>query len=259
MDRLRRYGVNPYNIAVIHGGPGAPGEVAPIAKELSDEYGILEPFQTEESIDRQILELKNILDKNASFPITLIGHSWGAWLSYIFAAKYPKLVKKLIIIGSGCYEAKYLSIMNDKRVNRLTKEENVKVESLFKTLNDINSKDKKEVLEEFGKLMSKSDSFSPIVIENEAIDFYPEVFKKCMDDINNIRNNGELLNMGYRIKCPVVAIHGEYDSHPYEGVKEPLSKVIEDFKFILLDKCGHSPWNETFAKGKFYEIIRREI
>ena len=259
MDNLRRYGTKPYNIAVIHGGPGAPGEVAPIARELSDEYGILEPFQTEASIDGQILELKNILDNNASFPVTLIGHSWGAWLSYIFAAKYPKLIKKLIIIGSGCYEEKYLSIMNNKRVNRLTEEENMKAESLFKELNDINCEGKKEILEEFGKLMSKSDLFSPITIENEAIDFYPEVFKKCMDEVNHIRENEELLNMGYKIKCPVVAIHGEYDSHPYEGVKEPLSKVVKNFKFILLDKCGHSPWNETFAKGKFYEILRGEI
>ena len=31
--------------------------------------------------------------------------------------------------------------------------------------------------------------------------------------------------MGRKIKCPVVAIHGDYDPHLAEGVREPLSRV----------------------------------
>jgi len=54
-------------------------------------------------------------------------------------------------------------------------------------------------------------------------------------------------------------IHGDYDSHPYEGVEEPLSKYVEDFKFILLKKCGHKPWIEKHAMDEFYAIIKREL
>lgn len=57
----------------------------------------------------------------------------------------------------------------------------------------------------------------------------------------------------------MVAIHGEYDSHSWEGVKKPLSKVIENFKFILLENCGHTPWNEIYAKDVFYEILFQEL
>mgnify|MGYP001123742900 CR=1 FL=1 len=46
MENPRRYGDAPYNIVVIHGGPGAPGEMAPVAKDLPLDYGVLEPFQT---------------------------------------------------------------------------------------------------------------------------------------------------------------------------------------------------------------------
>ncbi|MHA2061833.1 MAG: alpha/beta fold hydrolase, partial [Candidatus Sifarchaeia archaeon] len=35
MKNLRIYGNKPFNIAVLHGGPGAPGEMAPVARELS--------------------------------------------------------------------------------------------------------------------------------------------------------------------------------------------------------------------------------
>ncbi|MHA1167837.1 MAG: alpha/beta fold hydrolase, partial [Candidatus Hodarchaeales archaeon] len=35
MKLLRKHGKPPYSIAVIHGGPGAGGEMAPVAIELS--------------------------------------------------------------------------------------------------------------------------------------------------------------------------------------------------------------------------------
>ena len=101
MNNVRKYGVSPFRIAVIHGRPGAAGEVEPIARKLSKMQGILEPIQTSKTFDGQIEELRLVLEQTATLPVVLIGHSWGAWLSYIVAAKYPSLVRKLIMIGSG--------------------------------------------------------------------------------------------------------------------------------------------------------------
>lgn len=259
MINIRKYGSNPYSIAVIHGGPGAPGGMAPVAKKLSKKYGVLEPMQSEDSIDGQVSELKELLERNGEFPVILIGHSWGAWLSYIFASRYPNLVNKIILVGSGSFEDNYISSMNSKRENRLTDEENLRVGVLFQLLNEPNNPNKKEVFREFGELMTKADSFSPICIEDESLDFQPEVFQNCMKEINKLRSSGELLDLGKGIKCPVIAIHGEYDSHSFEGVGKPLSRVIKNFKFILLKDCGHSPWSEVYAKDKFYEIIFEEL
>ncbi len=33
MKNLKVYGKPPFNVAVIHGGPGAPGEMAPMARD----------------------------------------------------------------------------------------------------------------------------------------------------------------------------------------------------------------------------------
>lgn len=46
MDNLRIYGKSPFKVAVIHGGPGATGEMAPLAHQLSSKRGVLEPLQT---------------------------------------------------------------------------------------------------------------------------------------------------------------------------------------------------------------------
>lgn len=40
MTNPRIYGKAPYSIVVIHGGPGAPGQVAPVARELSENFGV---------------------------------------------------------------------------------------------------------------------------------------------------------------------------------------------------------------------------
>ena len=101
MENLRIYGIKPFNVAVIHGGPGAPGEMSPVAREISCIGGILEPLQTVSTVEGQVEELKIILENCGNPPLILIGYSWGAWLSYIMAANHPLLVKKLILISSG--------------------------------------------------------------------------------------------------------------------------------------------------------------
>ena len=78
-------------------------------------------------------------------------------------------------------------------------------------------------------------------------------------DAEALRTSGELLALGKRIDCPVVAIHGDYDPHPADGIRKPLSSVLEDFRFILLDNCGHYPWNERQARDAFYEVLRDEL
>jgi pimeloyl-ACP methyl ester carboxylesterase len=57
----------------------------------------------------------------------------------------------------------------------------------------------------------------------------------------------------------VIAIHGDYDPHPAEGVQKPLSSVLRDFRFVLLEKCGHTPWLERQARESFYHILKEEI
>ncbi len=93
MENSRKYGKKPFKVAVVHGGPGAPGEMAPVARELSADRGVLEPLQTATIIEGQVRELKVILEKNGDIPVMLIGFSWGAWLSFILTAQYPALVK----------------------------------------------------------------------------------------------------------------------------------------------------------------------
>lgn len=73
MRPVRKWGHGPYSLAVIHGGPGAPGEVEPVARELSALKGVLEPFQTETTLEGQVQELRSVLLEHGKTPVTLVG------------------------------------------------------------------------------------------------------------------------------------------------------------------------------------------
>lgn len=267
MSNQRIYGVQPFKFAVIHGGPGASGEMAPVARELYSNKetpgGILEPLQTADFLEGQIVELKDILEKYGSLPVMLIGFSWGAMLSFIFAARYPKLVEKLILVGSSPFEEKYAENIMSIRINRLEKEElkiYLYLSELLNSPSDETPKVKKNLAFcSLGKLISKVDAYDPLPYEEELLERDYEIFSNLWQEASELRKTGKLLKLGKEIQCPVIAIHGSYDPHPYEGIKEPLSQVLTDFRFILLQKCGHKPWIETGAKEEFYRILMKEI
>lgn len=76
METFRKYGSDPYRIVVSHGGPGAVGSVAPIARKLGQTRGVLEPLQTATTLDGQMEELRLVVEHNATPPAIFIGHSW---------------------------------------------------------------------------------------------------------------------------------------------------------------------------------------
>jgi len=259
MMNVRIYGNAPYEVVVIHGGPGAPGEMAPVARELAKNHGVMEPLQTASTLQGQVHELAATLERNAHLPATLIGHSWGAMLSYALAAQHPLLVKTLILVSCGVFEDKYAEHITGTRLSRLTEGEMRAVDSLSRTLDDPNATQKNQAFAALSKYISKADSYDPLPSESDIIECQYDIYLSVWKDAQEMRTSGRLIALGRQIRCPVVAIHGDYDPHPAAGVRVPLSSVLKDFRFILLEKCGHYPWLERAAIERFYGILEEEL
>jgi len=259
MENLRKYGKTPFSTVVIHGGPGAAGEMGPVAHELASGWGVLEPIQTALSLEGQVVELITVLENNGDLPVTLIGFSWGAWLSFIVAARNPAIIKKLILVGSGPYEEKYAVKIQETRLNRLSEEERTEFESIFRTLDDPATEEKDKAFARLGALASKTDAYDPEIDKSEKIDSQADIFQSVWSEAAKLRSSGKLLKLGNDIKCPVVAIHGDYDPHPAEGVQRPLSIILKSFRFILLKNCGHKPWIERQARDEFFRILKEQL
>jgi pimeloyl-ACP methyl ester carboxylesterase len=258
MQNLRIYGSPPYRVALLHGGPGAPGYMAPVARELASDRGILEPLQTADSISGQIEELRTLLVQHATLPVTLVGSSWGAMLGFIFAAHYPALVGKLILVGSGVYEDRYAANIHATRLSRLTPDEQAQADAWTAALADPAS-DKNALLAQLGALWTKTDAYAPLTLESEVLEHQYELHCRVWDEAAALRRTGRLLELGRQIECPVLAIHGDHDPHPEQGVREPLATVLKAFRFVLLPRCGHLPWLEQHARARFYSLLRAEL
>lgn len=166
MANFRKYGNGPFRVAVIHGGPGDAGSAAPIARKLGETRGALESIQTAKTLDGQVEELRQVVEQNATTPVAFIGHSWGAWLSSLVTAKYPELVRKLILVGSGPFEEQYVPLIAKNRLRRLSQEEQEEYLHLVEMLNKSKAPESTVSLSRLGEL-DKADSYDPIEMSED--------------------------------------------------------------------------------------------
>ncbi len=257
MIQFRKHGAAPFHTVMLHGGPGAPGSMQQPAVALSHKMGILEPLLHSTSVKGQMEELYEIINLQANTPVKLAGHSWGAWLAWLFAARYPLITEKIILIGAGSFDEKYNVNLMDIRLNRLSEKEKSEAMILAALVNQ--GRASAAEFRRFGELMSEADSYDCEKDAMEPLRFYPEVYHAVWNEAAKMRKKGLLLAAGEQINCPVVAIHGLDDPHPAEGVEKPLRQILQHFRFAGLEKCGHYPWKEKFAKERFYEIMEKEL
>lgn len=253
---IRLYGEKPYRAAVLHGGPGALGSVACIARELSAHFGVLEPLQSEYTITGLIEELQQQLTDLSEQPLTLIGHSWGAWLAILYAVRYPEMAKSLVLVGCAPFDADDVPQILQRRLKNLTAEEGKRFRELLCLLEQ--EQDQQKNLARLGKLAVKADNYAPIEPEGYQKDLFPEdgkMYTAIWGEAAALRENGTLQEQLRSIRCPILVIQGEQDPHPMEGVTKPFDRRGVSYQKKLLPQCGHSPFLERFAKDEFYATV----
>jgi pimeloyl-ACP methyl ester carboxylesterase len=259
MESLRKYGNPPYTIVLIHGGPGACGEMRPVGEKLAKYFGVLEPLNRALTIDGQINELIECIKECRNTKPVLVGFSWGAWLGILLVAMYPERVRKLILIGCGPLEQHYAKLVYDTRIGRM----HVKVRNEFIDLlagierNTIS--DLKAAFIRLSQIVSLSDGYDPFSEDDAGIEFSSDVFASVWKEAAELRKKGRLLSSIDKIQCPVVVIHGNYDPHPIEGVSKPLKNSKCDFQLEILKQCGHKPWIEKKAEKEFYQVLHKHL
>jgi pimeloyl-ACP methyl ester carboxylesterase len=160
-------------------------------------------------------------------------------------------------VSSPPFTEKYAPQIMETRLSHLSAEERQEALSLLSAIYSGSAKGNS--FARFGDLMEKADSFAPLPHDDEILPCSPVIYQQVWAEAGKMRSSGELLRLAEKIQCPAVAIHGDYDPHPAAGVKEPLARILQDFRFIPLANCGHHPWYEREAKDNFYAELKREI
>lgn len=259
---IRTYGEPPYNVAVIHGGPGDLGSLSPVARQLSQITGVIEPIQSKHTVDELVAELDEQLNSVTEQPLILIGHSWGAWLVILYAARYPQKVKHIVLIGSGPFEERFVPMIQARRMAKLSKEETHLFNQLILQLSDEALDNKDELMNRLGKLVEKTDNYQIDFDVEESTERLPadgQMYSGVWPEAAKMRSEGKLIAALKKITCPITIIQGSEDPHPIEGLTEPLANNDIQFQHYLLPFCGHSPFKEKLARQPFYDILNQLI
>ena len=253
-DMVRLYGNTPYTAVLVHGGPGAIGSLKRFAEELSEAFniGVVEAIQSKYTIAELVEELHNQIYDNCSWPVALIGHSWGAWLVSLYAEKHPEMVDNIILVGSGPLEDKYVAEIGLRRSQNLSDED---AEIFYRLIhNQATDAD----MERIPAVFEKSDNYCLVNRELHRADRTDsEMHNAIWSEAAKFRTSGELLALFKRIQSKIYLIQGELDPHPAQGVIIPLQECGVHCESYVLEKCGHSPFMEKYAKDEFYSILKR--
>ena len=254
---IRTHGKPPFTTVFIHGGPGAQNSLLSIAHDLGKYIGVLEPVQTGYNIPELLEELNEHIYSFVVRPVTLVGHSWGAWLAMLYATQHSEIVKALVLVGCAPFEDKYTAQITTRRLNRLSPQEQALFNLVLAGFDDPSS-NKDYLLAQLTEFTEKTDNYELAVSSEEAaellnvnMDMYTSLWPEAMA----LRQSGILASSLSMLECPVHVIHGEEDPHPITGVTIPLDKHKVAYTRHILTQCGHTPFLEKHAKDYFYDML----
>jgi len=191
--------------------------------------------------------------------VILLGHSWGAWLSLIYASVYPEQVKKIILVGCPPFQHSEVAGILKTRMNRLDRFERSTLDNLQSRLKSGNASRRNLAFTQLGKLIERADAYNPLRDLRSGTNYNYDQYLSLWEEAYQIRKNGEFVKIIRKINCPIFAIQGNYDPHPAVAVKTFIPLYHKDFRMVILEKCGHEPWREKYARDLFFEILKKEI
>ena len=264
--QFRVWGQGSRTVVLVHGGPAAPGTMAPVAYGLAEEYRVIEAFQRGSGAGGELTVGHHVADLHAlvvgqcdNCPTALVGHSWGAMLALAFAAEHPEMNLPLVLVGCGTFDPVARAEFNRRRQERHTPE----MRSRELALERDQSLSEGERMSRRGAIADEVYTFSRRQAgAGEPSDdligpFDLEAHRQTWDDELRLQSQGLHPAAFAKITAAVLMIHGREDPHPGTMIRDSLLAHVPQLEYLELPQCGHSPWNEQFARDDFFLELRR--
>ncbi len=274
---LRTYGESGASVIVLHGGPAAAGEAAPIARGLAGSFRVLEPWQRGSgdrplTVARHVADLQELIETRvAQGRPALVGESWGAMLALAYAAAHPDRAAAIVLIGCGTFDAasrgRMKAILDERtddglraRLGRLPVDFPDPGERLLKRFDLTRS------LYEFDPVEDDppDDPIDGGLRDDRTFHagggapppFDLRAHTETWQDMLRLQERGIYPAAFSAIRSPVLMIHGAYDPHPGRMIRASLLPHLPQLEYREMEDCGHSPWSEKAARVEFFRILR---
>jgi pimeloyl-ACP methyl ester carboxylesterase len=257
--QVRTYGASGPVLIVLHGGPAAAGEAAPLARGLADSFRALEPWQRGSdgeplTVARHVDDLHEIVTSRCcGTPPAIVGESWGAMLALAYAAGHPESAGPLVLIGCGTFDpasrARMQAILDDRMEGGLRQH--------IDALED-------EFLDPAARLIQRyrlteslySYDSTPSEEDPEVPPFDMAAHTETWNNMLRLQAAGVYPAAFAAIRSPVIMLHGAYDPHPGQMIRASLAPYIPQLEYREWQRCGHSPWRERAVREEFFAVLR---
>ena len=254
--RVRTYGTSGPAVVVLHGGPGAPGHMAPVARGLADKFRIIEPFQRESGVEpltvsRHVTDLHELIHSEGLHRPALVGSSWGAMLALAYAASNPDSTGPLVLIGCGTFDPNARAEMKAILASRMDDALRKRIEQLQDEISDLDQ-----------RLKTKAELILPLYAYNETNEdnvlneVDARANQETWSDMVRLQEQGVYPQAFHAIKVPVLMLHGAFDPHPGPMIRASLQPYLPHLEYHEWQKCGHYPWRETEVREEFFSVLR---
>ena len=254
--KVREYGRSGPVVVLLHGGPGAPGYIAPLARSLSDAFRVLEPFQRGSgsqplTVARHVEDLHDLIEARspAARPM-LVGHSWGAMLGLAYAAAHPDRAAALVLIGCGTFDSesrRRLKAHIDERMDDDLRERMARLDEI---------EDRDERFTRMGPLLEEIYSFDRLEHDSEMERCDARAYEESSEDMARLQAAGIFPAAFAAIDIPVLMLHGAVDPHPGSMIRDSLAPHVSQLEYREWERCGHEPWLERAVRDDFLVTLR---
>jgi pimeloyl-ACP methyl ester carboxylesterase len=258
MLTVRTYGTSGRCVAVLHGGPGAAGYLAPVARALAGSFRVLEPLQRGSgerplTVRCHVDDLHEVLSQaHGSGLPALVGHSWGAMLALAYAAAYPGQVAAVVLIGCGTFDTAARDELHASCDARISDELRERLRRLDEEISDPHRR-----LQALGDLLLPIYSCDPLTTELELTCCDARAHHETWNDMIRLQKEGVYPAAFARIPVPVLMLHGADDPHPGKRIRDGLAEVLPQLEYHSWERCGHYPWLERSARDAFFSRLIR--
>ena len=256
MLTLREHGTAGPRVVVVHGGPGAPGSAAGLARALGTGFQVLEPLQRRSggaplTVERHVEDLDEVVaTRCGSGPCAVVGHSWGAMLALAWAAAHPGRAAAIALVGCGTFDAAARERMHAILAERMDEATQARLDDLPNAIADPDE-----------RLRAAGDLLLPLYghdlaerrLEVEECDALGH--RESWDDMLRLQSRGVYPAAFAAIREPVLMLHGSADPHPGALIRASLEPHVPGLEYREIERCGHYPWIEREAREPFLEVL----
>jgi len=250
------YGSGCETVVALHSGPGAAGGIAPLARELSKRWHVLEPLQRDGggrpltvAAHVQNLDVLIRARRGHDHPV-LIGHSWGAMLALAYAAEHPTVPTAVVLVGCGTFSRRARAEFDARLEARLTPADRARLVRIRQTEADADRR-----LASIGRLLTLVNGHDGAALEGDVAEVDALAYEETWADMLRPHRDGGYPPAFSAIRAPVLMIHGEADANPGMPISEHLRSRIPHLDYQELPECGHTPWLERQAKQVFFNTL----